>query len=310
MLKVLIVDQIHEVLIKELEQIGVQCDYKPSITYLDALNCIHNYQGVVIRSKFRVEKEFMQMAVNLKFIARAGAGTDNIDEKAAAEYGIEIFNAPEGNANAVAEHTLGMLLSLMNNMAKADKEVRNKIWDREGNRGFELDGLVVGIIGYGFMGPAFAKKLRGFDVSVIAYDKYKQGYSNDFVSEVSLEEIFERSDVLSLHIPLTDETLRMVNDSFFAKFKKPIWFINASRGEIVDSKALINAIRSNKIKGAALDVLHSEKFPMKDTDAQYFEDLSQMSNIIFTPHVAGWSYESYEKISIVLFNKIKTFLCK
>lgn len=219
-LKVLIVDETHPSLMDRLKEKGFICDYQPKITYQQVLDCIANYEGMIVRTKFRVEKELFDKATNLRFIGRAGAGMDNIDVDYAAQRKVELFNAPEGNSNAVGEHALGMLLSLMNKLEKGDKEVRSEIWDREGNRGWELDGLTVGIVGYGYMGPAFAKKLKGFDVEVLVYDKYKTGFGNTWVKEVTEQELFDKADVLSLHIPLTAETKFMIDEHYFDKFKK------------------------------------------------------------------------------------------
>ncbi|MCO4294757.1 phosphoglycerate dehydrogenase [Solitalea sp. MAHUQ-68] len=301
---ILIVDETHSVLMERLTEKGFICDYQPQITYPQVLGCIHLYDGMVVRTKFRVEKELFDKASKLKFIGRAGAGMDNIDVEYAEKKGVQLFNAPEGNANAVGEHTLGMLLAVMNKFPKGNMEVRESIWDREGNRGWELDGLTVGIIGYGFMGPAFAKKLRGFDVKVLAYDKYKTLFGTEWVTESSLDEIFEQVDVLSLHIPLTDETRFMVNEAFFKKFKKDIWFVNTARGEIVDIQGLLRVLDSGKVKGAGLDVLQKEKFPLGESDKVWFDDLTTRENVLLTPHVGGWSVESYRKISDVLVEKI------
>src|SRR5690606_20668703 len=202
--------------------------------------------GIVIRSRFAMDANFLQHAPNLKFIARSGAGMENIDEKYCEKHEITLFNAPEGNRNAVGEHALGMLLALFNQLVKSDKEVRSGKWDREGNRGIELDGKTVGIIGYGNNGAAFAKKLRGFDVQVLAYDKYKTDFGNQFIKECSLDDIFNNADVVSFHIPQNEETLFMANNAFFAKFKKPIYLINLSRGKIVQTSALVEALKNGK----------------------------------------------------------------
>ena len=303
-LKVLIVDETHSLLMNRLTEKGFVCHYQPQITYQQVLDCIENYDGMIVRTKFRVEKELFDKATNLKFIGRAGAGMDNIDVDYAELKKVELFNAPEGNSNAVGEHALGMLLAIMNKFEKGDKEVRNEVWDREGNRGWELDGLTVGIVGYGYMGPAFAKKLKGFDVEVLVYDKYKTGLGNEWVREVTEQELFEKADVLSLHIPLTAETKFMVDEHYFNKFKKPIWFVNTARGEIVSIPGLLKALDSRKVKGAALDVLQKEKFPLAEDDRVWFNDLSKRSNVLLTPHVGGWSVESYRKISETLADKI------
>lgn len=307
--KILIVDDLHPAFQQEAEKLGYHVDYHPNFTLQDTLPVIGQYEGLAIRSKFKVDQALVDAATSLKFIARAGAGMDNIDEKYTKQKGIVCLNAPEGNRDAVGEHAVGMLLSMMNNLKKADLEVRNKIWDREGNRGFELKGKTVGIIGYGFMGQAFARKLKGFEVNVIAYDKYKTGFSDEFAREVSMEEIVRFSDVLSLHIPLTRETRQLVDDEYLRHFKKPFFFINTARGEIVNTKAILNAVKNGKILGAALDVLEVEKFPALK-EQSWFTELIEEQRILLTPHVAGWTFESYRKISEVLAEKLRRFVRK
>jgi len=264
---------------------------------------INNYDGLVIRSKFQVDKAFIDQATHLRFICRAGAGMDNIDEDYALEKGIRLINAPEGNMDAVGEHAIGLLLSLMNNMNTADAEIRAGSWRREENRGYELKGRTVGIIGYGHMGSSFAKKLSGFGVNIIAYDKYKTGFSDQYAREVSMEEIVKHSDVLSLHIPLTKETDGMVNDEYFYHFKKPIFFINTARGKVVKTSAVLNAIKQGKIIAAGLDVLEVEKFPSLAEQA-WFDELRRNGRVILSPHVGGWTFESYRKISEVMARKL------
>lgn len=302
-MKILIVDDLHPIFKERAEALGFEVNDQPLITREQTLAVIKDYDGIAVRTKFRIDEELLNAATSLKFVARAGAGLDNIDEAAAKSRCIQLINAPEGNQDAVAEHAIGMLLSLMNNFRKADHEVRNGVWDREGNRGYELKGKTVGLIGYGFMGKQMAKKISGFDVNVIAYDKYKTGFSDHFVKEVSMEEIVKQSDVLSLHIPLTKETRKMVNEEYFFHFKKPIFFINTARGEIVDTMAVINAIRSGKILAAGLDVLEVEKFPPLGEQVWY-NDLIANDKLILTPHVAGWTFDSYRKISEVLAYKL------
>ncbi|MEJ6980660.1 NAD(P)-dependent oxidoreductase [Pedobacter sp. P351] len=302
--KILIADKLHPVFKEEAENLGYIVDDLPAITRKETLDIIHEYTGIAIRTKFNIDKEIIDAAGNLKFIARAGAGMDNIDIEYTKTKNIQCINAPEGNSTAVAEHTIGMLLSLMNNLRKADIEIRNGIWDREGNRGHELKGKTVGIIGYGFMGKSLAKRLKGFDVDVIAFDKYKSDYSDEYASEVSMEQIVKHSDVLSLHIPLKRETNQLVNDEYLLHFKKPIFFLNTSRGEIVNTQAVLNAIKSGKILGAGLDVLQVEKFPLIE-DQSWYSDLKNEGRIILSPHVAGWTIESYRKISEVLAEKLK-----
>lgn len=301
--KILIIDDLHPVFKEQATALGFEVDDKPEITRAETLAIIKNYVGIAVRTKFRIDKELFDVAPNLKFVARAGAGLDNIDETIAKERNIVLINAPEGNRDAVGEHAIGLLLSLMNNFRNADKEIRNCVWDREGNRGYELKGKTVGIVGYGFMGQKMAQKLKGFEVNVIAYDKYKTGFTDEFAREVSMEEIVKHSDVLSLHIPLTKETKQMVNDEYFYHFKKPIFFINTARGEIVNTSAVLDNIKKDKILGAGLDVLETEKFPALGEQA-WFDDLKQNGKVILTPHVGGWTFDSYRKISEVLAQKL------
>ncbi|GAC1312430.1 MAG: 2-hydroxyacid dehydrogenase [Mucilaginibacter sp.] len=306
---ILIVDDIHPVFIERVKAIGYQCDYRPAIKPAEALEILGGYAGLVMRSKFKLDVQHIDAGKNLRFVCRAGAGMDNIDESYAISKGIELINAPEGNADAVGEHAIGMLLSLMNNLNAADAQVRSGIWDREGNRGHELKGKTVGIIGYGFMGKSFARKLSGFGVNVIAYDKYKTGFSDEYAREVSMEEIVKHSDVLSLHIPLTAETSGMVNEEYLFHFKKQIFLINTSRGKAVQTSAVLNAIAQGRILGAGLDVLEIEKFPIL-AEQQWFDQLRRSGKVILTPHVAGWTFESYRKISEVMAEKLLAWSSK
>jgi len=301
--KILIIDDLHPAFAEKAKDLGFEVDDQPQITRTETLAKIKNYVGIAVRTKFRIDEELFNAAPNLKFVARAGAGLDNIDEAIAKSRNIQLINAPEGNRDAVGEHAIGLLLALMNNFRRADIEIRNGIWDREGNRGYELKGKTVGLIGYGFMGQQMAKKLAGFEVNVIAYDKYKTGFSDQFAREVSMEEIVKHSDILSLHIPLTKETKQMVNDEYFFHFKKPIFFINTARGEIVNTSAVLESIKKGKILGAGLDVLEAEKFPSL-REQPWFDELKSNEQIILTPHVGGWTFDSYRKISEVLAEKL------
>jgi D-3-phosphoglycerate dehydrogenase len=301
---ILIVDDIHAVFIEQAEELGYTCNYQPLITPDAAYEILSDYTGLVIRSKFKVDKKVVDMATNLRFICRAGAGMDNIDEEYARAKDITLINAPEGNMDAVGEHAVGLLLGLMNKINTADAEIRSGIWKREANRGHELKGKTVGIIGYGFMGKSFAKKLSGFGAFVIAYDKYKTGFSDQYAREVSMEEIVRTSDVLSLHVPLTKETDGLVDDEYLFHFKKPIFLLNTSRGKVVKTQAVLNAIKQNKILGAGLDVLEVEKFPAL-AEQPWFDELRQSGKVILTPHVAGWTFDSYRKISEVMAEKLK-----
>ncbi len=301
--KILIVDDLHPVFKERVMAMGFEVDDLPLITREETLNVIANYTGIAVRTKFRIDAAIIDAAPALKFVARAGAGLDNIDEAYAAARNIRLINAPEGNCDAVGEHAVGMLLSLANNFRNADMQIRAGIWDRESNRGWELKGKTVGIIGYGFMGSSFARKLSGFGVKVIAYDKYKTGFSDAYATEVSMEEIVKHSDVLSLHIPLTPETRQMVDDEYLFHFKKPIFFVSTARGEITSTQAVLNATKSGKIIGAGLDVLEVEKFP-KLAEQAWFQELTHSGKVLLSPHVAGWTFDSYRRISEVLADKL------
>jgi D-3-phosphoglycerate dehydrogenase len=301
---ILIVDDIHPIFIEQAEALGYTCNYQPTIKLEEALGIIAEYEGLLIRSKFRVDKQVLNTATSLKFIARAGAGMDNIDEAYARQKNVLLLNAPEGNMDAVGEHAVGLLLALMNRFLISDHQIRAGHWKREANRGYELKGKTVGIIGYGFMGQSFARKLQGFGVEVIAYDKYKTGFSDQYAREVSMEEIVKHSDVLSLHIPLTNETRGLVNDEYLFHFKKPIFLLNTARGKVVEVRAVLNAINEGKILGAGLDVLEVEKFPAL-AEQEWFEELRKCDKVILTPHVGGWTFDSYRKLSEVLAKKLK-----
>tara|TARA_B110000285_G_scaffold38698_1_gene41976 strand:+ start:2122 stop:3057 length:936 start_codon:yes stop_codon:yes gene_type:complete len=263
-------------------------------------------EGIIIRSKFPLDKDLLTMTKKLKFIARPGSGLENIDLKYCKENNVEVFRSPEGNRDALAEHTLGMLLCLKNHLNIVDDEVRNNIWERERNRGTELKGKVMAIIGYGHMGKAFAQRLTGFEMEVIAYDKYISGFGNNHVKEVKLEEIFQRADFVSLHTPLSNETIGMMNSSFFKKFKNPFIVINTARGKSLVIEDLIDSLDSKKIIGACLDVLdiESSDFSLNKTKIKSFEKLKKFNNVVLSPHIAGWSYESKEKMAKVILEKI------
>ncbi|KQB99571.1 NAD(P)-dependent oxidoreductase [Pedobacter sp. Hv1] len=301
--RILIVDDLHPVFKENAIALGFEVDDRPLISRAETLAVIKDYVGIAVRTKFRIDEELLDAAPNLKFVARAGAGLDNIDEAIAKAKNIQLINAPEGNNDAVGEHAIGLLLALMNNFRNADAEIRNGVWDRESNRGYELKGKTVGVIGYGFMGKKMARKLSGFEVNVIAYDKYQTGFTDQYVREVSMEEIVKHSDVISLHVPLTKETRQMVNEEYLYHFKKPIFLINTARGEIVDTKAVLDKIKGGRILGAGLDVLETEKFPLLGEQA-WFDELKTSGKVILTPHVAGWTFDSYRKISEVLAQKL------
>lgn len=307
--KILFIDTAHPYLSEELTRIGFICDHYTGVSRQEILNMLHHYNGVIIRSKIKLDKEALNYATNLKFIGRVGAGMENIDLDAAEAKGIICLNAPEGNRDAVAEHAMGMILALLNHLLKVDVEVRKGVWIREGNRGTEIKGKTVGIIGFGNTGSEFARRLMGFGARVLAYDKYKSGFSSDWVQEVTMDRIFEEADFLSLHIPLTEETYYLVNSDYIRKFKKPIFLINTSRGQCVSTADLMDGIESGNILGAALDVLEIEKLSFENLDTSNIPDsfkrLFSSDKVILSPHIAGWTHESNYKLAWHLAEKIK-----
>ena len=305
MKKVLITDSVHEYLINGLISLGYICDLKEGIDVDAVLSIIENYTGIIINSRIIIDKAFINKAKNLKFLGRTGSGMEIVDLEYAAQKGIRCISSPEGNCNAVAEHALGMLLAMFNNIIKGNSEVKSEIWQREQNRGVELEGKTIGIVGYGHTGSAFAKKLRGFDVEVMAFDKYKKGFSDMFVKEASFKDVLNHADVLSLHLPLTKETLCLFNKEVIESFKNPFYLINTSRGKVVNTFDLIDGLESKKVIGAALDVLENEKFEnFSESDKAWFLKLKSNPNVILTPHIAGWSRESKLKMAQVLLEKI------
>ena len=307
-IKILHIDSNHPLLWNQLQQAGFTNEEDFTSTKEEVEAKIQNYNGIVIRSRFKIDKQFLDKATNLQFIARVGAGLESIDCDYAIQKGIHLIAAPEGNSNAVGEHSLGMLLSLLNKLNRADKLVREGKWIREGNRGYELEGKTVGLIGYGNMGKSFAKKLRGFDVKVLCYD-IQENVGDENATQVSLQELQKQADVLSLHIPWTPQTDKMVNSSFINQFAKSFWFINTSRGNNVVTADLVAALQSGKILGVGLDVLEYEKLSFENLfiDSEKpaaFQYLLQAENVILTPHIAGWTFESHEKLAQVIVDKI------
>ena len=306
--KILITDYVHDLLIEKLKSHGYDFDYMPDITLPGVKSVIKRYCAVVINTKTRMDKEMLKLADSLKLIVRLGSGLDIVDLDYAAEKGIVVERTPEANSNAVAEHAMAMLLALMTNLVTANREVRKMQWNREKNRGVELQGKTVGIIGFGHTGSAFAEKLRSFGVKILVYDKYKQRFAADirYIQESNMKMIFEHSDILSLHIPLTGETEKMVNRRFLNKFNKNIIFINTSRGKIVKTEDLLDALNSGKVKGAALDVLENEKIDSyTQEEKEMYGELFSKPNVIVTPHIAGWTAESKKKIASSAFEKIE-----
>lgn len=305
-MKVLIIDEMHLSILDLLEKEGFQVTYDPKITRAEILDQVSEYEGLIIRSKTPMDRELLERATRLKFIGRAGAGLDQIDLDYLADRGVKLFHAAKGNRDAVAEHAIGGLLALFNHIPKADQEVRKGIWDREGNRGHELMGKTVGIFGYGNMGSAFAKRLKGFGVQILAYDKYKVDFGTETVQEVMWEKVKAEADILSIHVPLTSETRNFFTLEELRGFAKPFWLINTARGEVINFATLNEAFDQGILRGVVLDVLENEKFQRFSPEQKAeFERLAQRENVIFSPHVAGWTFESYVKINEVLVKQIK-----
>jgi D-3-phosphoglycerate dehydrogenase len=307
-MKINFIDSVHPVLSTRLTVAGHTCEDLSEYTGGALLAQLHDSEGLVVRSRLMIDEGVLKHAPKLRFIARAGAGMENIDKAACAERGIHLYNSPEGNRDSVAEHAVGMLLALMNHLPKADREVRQGIWDRISNSGNELCGSTVGIIGFGQMGTAFAQRLQGFGVKVLAHDKYRKGFANAHVEEVTREELLERSDVISLHLPLTPETACYANAAFFSALGKPVWFINTARGPITDTAALLDAIDAGKVRGACLDVLEFEERSLQGLQGSAPNTVQQRlyacDKVLLSPHVAGITAESYFKLANVLADKI------
>ena len=305
-MKALITDDVHPLLTEQLREMDYEVDFRPEISFEETLEVIADYEGLVINSKIFCGAELLDRAARLKWVGRLGSGMEVIDKVSCDKKGVRYFNSPEGNRNAVAEHALGLLLNVMNNITKSNNEVREGKWIREPNRGEELSGKTIGIFAFGNTGEAFARVLRGFDVKVLAYDKYRKGFGSDFVKESTPEEIFAEADIVSLHLPLTEETKYMANEHFFERFKKPIYLINTSRGKVLKTTALISAVQSGKVKAAGLDVLENEKISKLNNDEQeWFDGLIKEQRIILTPHIAGWTHESKRKIAEVVVERVK-----
>ncbi len=307
-MRIWVTDRVHPLLPDGLRERGHQVQYDPHVSLQEVRDKIPGWDGIIVNSKIIMDRGMLDRAQNLRFIGRLGSGLDIIDLQLTGERGIEVIRSPEGNRNAVAEHCLGMLLSLFNHLCRADRQVRQGIWDREANRGRELAGSTVGIIGYGNNGKAFADKLSGMDVEILSYDKYKQGFGTAQVKEVKLEELLDRSEIVSLHIPLTEETRQMVDRRFLEKCQPDVIFMNISRGEIVRTADLLDALKSGRVAGACLDVLESEQ-PTEYTrqEKTLYEELFALEHVILTPHVAGWTVESKQRIAEVLLKKIISF---
>jgi D-3-phosphoglycerate dehydrogenase / 2-oxoglutarate reductase len=307
--KVLFIDTAHPILNEELTRMGFECIHYNGLSRDEIIQQLHLYTGVIIRSKIKLDAEALDHATNLKFIGRVGAGMENIDQPYAESKGIVCLNAPEGNRDAVAEHAMGMLLAMLNHLIKVDAEVRQGIWIRDNNRGTEIKGKTVALIGFGNTGTEFARRLMSFGANVIVYDKYKTGFGNEWVKEVQMEEVFSEADILSLHIPLTEETFHLINKEYITRFTKPLYIINTSRGQCINTADLMDAIDSGKVLGAALDVLEIEKLSFENLDTSNIPDtfkrLFHSDKVILSPHIAGWTHESHYKLAKVILEKIR-----
>ena len=307
---ILFIDSVHPKLQEELQLHGFTCVDGYSASKVQLMQEWNNHTGLVIRSRFKIDHDFLQAAKGLKFIARAGAGMENIDTDSAEKFGVVCLNAPEGNRNAVAEQALGMLLSMCNHLNRSDRQVRDGLWLREENRGTEIDGKTIGIIGFGNTGQAFARKLQGFDATILIYDPYVLVDTDKYpqIKQTGLADLFDSCDVVSLHVPLTEETRHMADAAFFQSFKKPIRFINTSRGKVVNTAALVQAMETGHVVQCGLDVIEYESVSFENLDSKQMPEpmqyLLNSDRALLTPHIAGWTYESHLKISEVLADKI------
>ena len=307
MKKVFVTDGVHPLLIEGLEALGFHCDYQPKISLEKVRTMVHDYEGIIINSKILMDKNMFDAGKDLKFVGRLGSGLEIIDLEYAAKRDVAIHRAPEGNCNAVAEHALGMLLALANNFLEGDAEVRQKNWQREKNRGFEVMGKTIGIIGFGYTGMSFAEKLEGMGMRVLAFDKYKKHYADNFryVEATDLETIKKEADIISLHLPYTSETYHYIKSNFIEECKDGVIFINTSRGSVIHTEDLITHLENGKIGGACLDVFENEKpqtFSQKEEEL--YQRLYACRNVILSPHVAGWTHESKKRLAEVLLDKI------
>ena len=304
-MKILITDPVDNLFIELLHKHNIDYEYNLKDSRISLLKKIHLFNGIVVRNRIIINTEFLNLSKNLKFIARYGSGMESINTKKAKELGILCFNSGEGNANSVAEHNLGMLLCLFHNIKKSMLELNNAIWDRENNRGIEIEGKTIGIIGFGNTGMAFSKKLENFNCQIIAYDKYKNGFGTKFIQEGNIQKIYNKCDIISFHIPLNHETKYLFNHDFIKKMKKPFYLLNTSRGKIVSNKDLIQGLKTKKILGAGIDVIENEDSSFNNINlTKDFNYLLNCNNVILTPHIAGLSKEANKKLAKILINKI------
>ena len=306
-MKIYFVDTVHPILWEQLSKNSFNCVDATNLSKTSILEIGNEVEGLVIRSRFTLDVSTLIKFPNLKFIARSGSGLENIDVEYCTKKDIKVFNSPEGNRTAVAEHAIGMLLSLFNNLKRGDEEVKSGIWKREENRGIEIEGKTIGIVGFGNTGEALAKRLQGFDCTILAYDKYKTGFENNYVNQCTLSKIKQQADVLSFHVPYNEETHYYFNEDFLESMAKPFYLINTSRGKVVKTEAVIEGLKSKKLLGACIDVLEFESSSFEKIDPSFKSALSflkEQDNVILSPHVAGWTSESYVKLSSVLADKI------
>jgi len=307
-LNFLIVDFFEPALIDAIRSLGGIVNYLPGATPKEIHALIETVDILIVKSRPRIDSSLLQAAINLKLIIRAGSGVDHIDIETLERRGVRLVTTPEGNRVAVAEHALGLLLVLLNHIVRANQQVKNFEWLRKENRGHEIKGKIIGIIGYGNCGSAFAKRLSGFEAHIIAYDRYKTGYSDRYVQESSLDELYEQCDIVSMHVPLTVETRYMVDTEFIQSFRKPFWFLNLARGEVVETEALVAALKSGKIRGAGLDVLEIEDFNhLPPIQRYYLETMFRMDNVVFTPHTGGLTFEAEKRINQLVLEAVRNF---